>query len=129
MKYLTYLNILFGDNYVQNSGNCKKGKFPENNLGIKYRTKTFLSINCHNKNVTLKNRHIDLIAPNFTNFDSYHTPILCQFLCLWDKQITKSFWILKIDTVDVQMTKWLHLSFFIFKSAGEGEGWFEDDST
>jgi hypothetical protein len=25
MKYLAYLNILFGDNHVQNSGNCKKG--------------------------------------------------------------------------------------------------------
>jgi hypothetical protein len=29
--------------------------------------------------------------------------------------------------VDVQITKWLHLSFFIFKSAGEREGWFEGD--
>ena len=26
--------------------------------------------------------------------------------------ITKSFWILIIDTVDVQITKWLHLSLF-----------------
>jgi hypothetical protein len=24
-EYLAYLNILFGDNHVQNSGNCKKG--------------------------------------------------------------------------------------------------------
>jgi hypothetical protein len=43
--------------------------------------------------------------------------------------ITKSFWILIIDAVDVQITKWLLLSFIIFKSAGEGEGWFESDST
>jgi hypothetical protein len=36
MKYLAYLNILFGDNHVQNSGNCKKnGGCPEDNLGIK----------------------------------------------------------------------------------------------
>jgi hypothetical protein len=28
MKYLAYLNILFGDNHVQNSGNCKKGGMP-----------------------------------------------------------------------------------------------------
>ena len=28
--------------------------------------------------------------------------------------------------MDVQITKWLHV-FFIFKSAGEGEGWFEGD--
>jgi hypothetical protein len=35
MKYLAYLNILFGDNHVQNSGNCKKGGCPEDHLGIK----------------------------------------------------------------------------------------------
>jgi hypothetical protein len=35
MKYLAYLNILFGDNHVQNSGNCKKGRCPEDHLGIK----------------------------------------------------------------------------------------------
>jgi hypothetical protein len=35
MKYLAYLNILFGDNHMQNSGNCKKGGCPEDNLGIK----------------------------------------------------------------------------------------------
>jgi hypothetical protein len=34
--------------------------------------------------------------------------------------ITKSFWILIIDTVDVQITKWLHLSFFIFIQLGRG---------
>jgi hypothetical protein len=26
MKYLAYLNILFGDNHVQNSGNYKNGE-------------------------------------------------------------------------------------------------------
>jgi hypothetical protein len=35
MKYLAYLNIMFGDNHVQNSGNCKKGGCPEDYLGIK----------------------------------------------------------------------------------------------
>jgi hypothetical protein len=39
MKYLAYLNILFGENHVQNSGNCKKGGSPENHLGIKNRIK------------------------------------------------------------------------------------------
>jgi hypothetical protein len=39
MKYLAYLNILFGDNHVQNSGNCKKGGCPEAHLGIKNRIK------------------------------------------------------------------------------------------
>ena len=38
MKYLAYLNIMFGDNHVQNSGNCKKGG-PEDHLGIKNRIK------------------------------------------------------------------------------------------
>jgi hypothetical protein len=59
MKYLAYLNILFGDNHVQNSGNCKKGGCTEDHLGIK---------KFPPKNVKLKNRHIDSIAPNFTNF-------------------------------------------------------------
>jgi hypothetical protein len=36
MKYLAYLNILFGDNHVQNSGNGKKGGCPDDHLGIKY---------------------------------------------------------------------------------------------
>jgi hypothetical protein len=39
MKYLAYLNIMFGENHVQNSGNCKKGGSPENHLGIKNRIK------------------------------------------------------------------------------------------
>jgi hypothetical protein len=39
MKYLAYLNILFGDNHMQNSGNCKKGGCPEDHLGIKNRIK------------------------------------------------------------------------------------------
>ena len=49
MKYLVYLNILFGDNHVQNSGNYKKGGCPEDHLGIKNRIKNFLSINFHQK--------------------------------------------------------------------------------
>ena len=43
MKYLAYLNILFGDNRVQNSGNCKiggGGGCPEDHLGIKNLIKT-----------------------------------------------------------------------------------------
>jgi hypothetical protein len=32
MKYLAYLNILFGDNHVQNSGNGKKGGCPPSRL-------------------------------------------------------------------------------------------------
>jgi hypothetical protein len=39
MKYLAYLNILFGDNHVQNIANCKKGGFLEDHLGIKNRIK------------------------------------------------------------------------------------------
>jgi hypothetical protein len=39
IKYLAYLNILFGDNHVQNSGNCKKGGCPEDHFGIKNRNK------------------------------------------------------------------------------------------
>ena len=64
MKYLAYLNILFGDNHVQNSGNCKKGGCPEDYLGIKKNSCRLIST----KNVTLKNRHIDIIVPNFANF-------------------------------------------------------------
>jgi hypothetical protein len=63
MKYLAYLNILFGDNHVQNSGNCKKGDALRTTLVLKIGLKKFLTIN-----VTLKNRHIYIIAPNFTNF-------------------------------------------------------------
>ena len=36
MKYLAYLNILFGDNHVQIA---KKGECPEDHLGIKNRIK------------------------------------------------------------------------------------------
>ena len=36
--------------------------------------------------------------------------------------ITKSFWILIIDTVDVQITKWLHLSFLFSSWLGRGRG-------
>jgi hypothetical protein len=36
--------------------------------------------------------------------------------------ITKSFWILIIDTVDVQFTKWLHLSFLSSSQLGRGRG-------
>ena len=68
MKYLAYLNILFGDNHVQNSGNCKKkGGCPEDHLGIKNQFKK-IPVDFPPKNVTLKNRHIDITAPNFTNF-------------------------------------------------------------
>jgi hypothetical protein len=36
MKYVAYMNILFGDNHMQNSGNCKKG---DDHPGIKNRIK------------------------------------------------------------------------------------------
>ncbi len=39
MKYLAYMNILFGDNHVQNSGNCKKGDALRDHPGIKIRIK------------------------------------------------------------------------------------------
>ena len=68
MKYLAYMNILFGDNHVQNSGNYKKGGCPEDHLGIKNRIKKISVDYFPPKNVTLKNKHIDIIAPNFTNF-------------------------------------------------------------
>ena len=58
MKYLAYLNILFGDNHVQNSGNCKKGEFPEDHLGFKNRDKKIPVLLISTKNVTVKNRHI-----------------------------------------------------------------------
>jgi hypothetical protein len=101
MKYLGYLNILLGDNYVQNSGNCKKGNALRTTLVLHIGLKKSLSINFHQKNVTLKNRHIDIIAQILQTFtvrflkyfnlcfswiapkkneiveESYHTPILC----------------------------------------------------
>lgn len=49
MKYLAYLNILFGDKHVQNSGNCKKEVCPEDNLGIKNQIKKIMSINFNKK--------------------------------------------------------------------------------
>jgi prepilin-type processing-associated H-X9-DG protein len=35
MKYLAYLNILFGDNHVQKQCKLQKGGCPEDHLGIK----------------------------------------------------------------------------------------------
>ena len=68
IKYLAYLNILFGDNHVQNSGNCKKrGDALRTTLVLKIRLKKFLSINFHQK-MSHWRRHIDIIAPYFTNF-------------------------------------------------------------
>jgi hypothetical protein len=49
MKYLAYLNILFGDNHVQNSGNCKKGDALGIILVLKIGLKKFLSINFQQK--------------------------------------------------------------------------------
>jgi hypothetical protein len=44
MKYLAYLNILFGDNHVQNSGNSKKGGDAlRTTLVLKIGLKKFLS--------------------------------------------------------------------------------------
>ena len=82
MKYLTYLNILLGDNHVYNSGNCKKGICSEDHLGIKNRKTKFLSINFH-KNVTLKNSHIDITVPNDTNIYSQNFKIL-KFMFFMD---------------------------------------------
>jgi hypothetical protein len=46
MKYLAYLNILFGDNHMQNSGNCKKrGDALRTTLVLKIGLRKFLSIN------------------------------------------------------------------------------------
>jgi hypothetical protein len=42
MKYLAYLNILFGDIHVQNSGNCKNGGCPEDHLGLKEKNAQFV---------------------------------------------------------------------------------------
>ena len=47
---------------------AKKGGCPEDHLGIKNRIKKIPVDQFPPKNVTLKNRHIDIIAPNFTNF-------------------------------------------------------------
>jgi hypothetical protein len=47
---------------------AKKGGCPEDHLGIKNRIKKIPDNQFPPKNVTLKNRHIDIIAPNFTNF-------------------------------------------------------------
>jgi hypothetical protein len=50
MKYLAYLNILFGDNHVQNSGNCKKrGDTLRTTLVLKIGLKKFLSFKFHKK--------------------------------------------------------------------------------
>jgi hypothetical protein len=80
---------------------AKKGGCPEDHLGIKNRFKK-IPVDFPPTIITLKNRHIDITAPNFTNFyrqifkifkfmffmdgtqtkneiveESYHTPILC----------------------------------------------------
>jgi prepilin-type processing-associated H-X9-DG protein len=50
MKYLAYMNILFGDNHVQNSLNWEKGGMPWNTiLVLKIWLKQILSINYHHK--------------------------------------------------------------------------------
>jgi hypothetical protein len=46
MKYLAYLNILFGDNHVQNSGNCKK-------MGDALRTTSVLKIGLKKFNIAI----------------------------------------------------------------------------
>ena len=83
---------------------ARKGGCPEDYLGIKNQINKIPVDYFSPKNVTLKNRHIDIIAPNFTNFyrqifkilifmffmggpwnsekneivkESYHTLILC----------------------------------------------------
>jgi hypothetical protein len=47
---------------------AKKEGCPEDHLDIKNRIKKIPVNSFPPKNVTLKNRHIDIIAPNFTNF-------------------------------------------------------------
>jgi hypothetical protein len=42
LKYLAYLNILFGDNHGQNSGNCKKGDALRTSLVLKIGLRKFL---------------------------------------------------------------------------------------
>jgi prepilin-type processing-associated H-X9-DG protein len=129
MKYLAYMNILFGDNHVQSSWTWKKWGIPwDTILVLKIWLKKILSINFHQK-MSLKNIHVDIIAPNFTNYyrrifkilkimffmdgtkkkwnrwgKLLHTHPL-MFLYLWDKKktITKIFWILIFDIVDVQI--------------------------
>jgi hypothetical protein len=50
MKYLAYMNILIGDNRVQNSCNWKKGGMPrDTTLVLKIWLKKILSINFHQK--------------------------------------------------------------------------------
>ena len=46
---------------------AKKGGCPEDHLGIKNRFKK-IPVDFPPTIVTLKNRHIDITAPNFTNF-------------------------------------------------------------
>jgi hypothetical protein len=82
---------------VQNSENCKKGECPEDHLGIKNRIKKIPVDQFPPKNVTLKNRHIDIIAPNFTNF---YRPLLpfpsrlenkkdkCSHLVIWTSTLS-----------------------------------------
>jgi hypothetical protein len=42
------MNILFGDNHMQNSGNCKKGGVAlRTTLVLKIRLKKFVSVNFH----------------------------------------------------------------------------------
>ena len=47
---------------------ARKGGCPEDYLGIKNQINKIPVDYFSPKNVTLKNRHIDIIAPNFTNF-------------------------------------------------------------
>jgi hypothetical protein len=56
MKYLAYLNILFGDNHVQNSGNCKKGDA--------LRTTLVLKIGCFARDY-LQTRYSDMLDISF----------------------------------------------------------------
>ena len=80
MKYLTYLNILLGDNHVYNSGNCKKGICSEDHLGIKKSEKPNSCRLISTKNVTLKNSHIDITVPNNTNIYSQNFKIFILML-------------------------------------------------
>ena len=68
MKYLAYMNILFGDI------TCKTIEIGEK-VGMPWGTtlvlKSDLNKSCRlisTKNATVKNIHMDIIAPNFTNF-------------------------------------------------------------
>ena len=69
MKYLAYMNILFGDNHAQTVEiGEKRGDALRYHPGIKNLIEKNPVNQFPPKNVTVTKIYIDIIEPNFTNF-------------------------------------------------------------